>query len=74
MNSLPLIHHHLFVAAIGSGDRACRKPERGEDPRGEPARPARLPSWEDLPGKATSAGAARSIEVSLDAAEAWGGA
>jgi hypothetical protein len=30
MNSLPLISHHLFVAAIGSESRAPEKPRRQE--------------------------------------------
>ena len=32
MNSLPLIHHHLFVAAIGNGDRAYPPAAPVEEP------------------------------------------
>ena len=32
MNSLPLISHHLFVAAIGNEGRVQEKPTRQEEP------------------------------------------
>jgi hypothetical protein len=32
MNSLPLISHHLFVAAIGNEDRGHERPVRRERP------------------------------------------
>jgi hypothetical protein len=40
MNSLPLIHHHLFAAAIGNDERGHPKPPEGRSV--EPTGPARV--------------------------------
>ncbi len=60
MNSLPLISHHLFVAAIGSEDRGHDRPARRERASGGSdgysraitleVLGARRPMTEDTPG------------------------
>jgi hypothetical protein len=71
MNSLPLIHHRLFVAAIGNEDRVCRQPGRAEERSVELSGPARALAWEVLDtDKPMPAGATRSLQVSVDPARA----
>jgi hypothetical protein len=51
MNSLPLISHHLFVAAIGNEGRAHARPTRQERPSAGAAAPANAIALEVLDGR-----------------------
>ncbi len=42
MNSLPLIHHRLFAAAIGNDERGQPSPKRLEGRSAEPVIPERV--------------------------------
>ena len=71
MNSLPLIHHHLFVAAIGNEDRPSPRPGRAEQRSVELDGPASALAWEVLDSdKPMPAGATRSLQVSVNPAGA----
>jgi hypothetical protein len=66
MNSLPLISHHLFVAAIGNEDRAHARPTRQERPSAGAAAPAKAITLEVLDGrKPMPAGPARPMRVEV---------
>ena len=66
MNSLPLISHHLFVAAIGNERRAYEKPTRQERPSAGVASPASAIALEVLAGrKLVPAGATRPLRTSV---------
>jgi hypothetical protein len=66
MNSLPLISHHLFVAAIGNEGRAHARPTRHDRPAGQPADPASAIALEVMDGrKPLPAGAARPLQASI---------
>ncbi len=71
MNSLPLIHHHLFVAAIGNEDRVCPKPSQPQERSVELVGPAKALAFELLESRSQApAGITRAFQESVDATSA----
>jgi hypothetical protein len=70
MNSLPLIHHHLFVAAIGSEDRGHHKPNRAAECPVEQGNRVRVVKLDVLESpRPMQAGTFRMLQASVNPAE-----
>jgi hypothetical protein len=71
MNSLPLIHHHLFVAAIGNDERGHPKPSRSDGRPAEPTGSARVVELDVLDDETPApSSTARSLRETVNRARA----
>jgi hypothetical protein len=71
MNSLPLIHHHLFAAAISNDERGHPKPSRPDGRSAEPTGPARVVELDVLDDETpVHSGTTRSLREAVNPARA----